>query len=198
MPKDRLLAYTDAVLAIILTIMVIEFKVPHTPDWSALYELRSMFSAYILSFIYLTIYWNNHHHVFQNVKSISGRILWRNSLLLFALSLIPFATAWMEENHFAENTVVFYGIVLLFVSLSFNSLLQRIRKNEDKDSILRKILERDRKGKASIILYVLGIIISFFSGNLGFIAYLLAALIWIVPDRRMERLFFFSAKKEAS
>lgn len=130
MTKERLLAYTDAVIAIIITIMVLEFKAPHSASWQALYELRHMFLAYVLSFAYLTIYWNNHHHTFHNVHKVSSGVLWSNSILLFFLSLIPFATAWMAENHFEINTVVAYGVLLLLCALSYMLIIHKLKKLE--------------------------------------------------------------------
>ncbi len=130
MSKERLLAYTDAVLAIIVTIMVLEFKVPHGDSWHALYELRYVFMAYLLSFAYLTIYWNNHHHMFQVISKISSSTLWTNNLLLFCLSLIPFSSARMAENHFAQNTVILYGMLLLASAVCYLLIVQSLKANE--------------------------------------------------------------------
>lgn len=126
MTKERLLAYTDAIIAIIITIMVLEFKTPHTADWGALYEMRHIFMAYILSFVFLSIYWNNHHHTFQVIEKINGKTLWVNNLFIFFLSLIPFTTAWMAENHFASNTIIAYGVILLACALCYTFLIKNL------------------------------------------------------------------------
>lgn len=189
MTKERLLAYTDAVLAIIITIMVLEFRPPHTADWHALYELRHMFLAYILSFAYLTIYWNNHHHTFQNIHKIGSGVLWANSILLFFLSLIPFTTAWMAENHFAVNTVVSYWILLLLCALSYTLIISKLKKLEWPHSAFTKAIDKDMKGKISVVLYLFGTICSFWFPMVGLAAFTVVACMWFIPDTRMEKIF---------
>jgi uncharacterized membrane protein len=150
MSKERLLAYTDAVIAIIITIMVLEMKTPHGSSWETLYEMRHIFIAYVLSFMYLTIYWHNHHHMFQPIRKITGITLWGNSIMLFALSLVPFATSWMSENYFETNTVVLYGVILLVAAASYYHLSNTLRASEGENSAFAKALDKDRKGKASL------------------------------------------------
>lgn len=191
MPKERLLAYTDAVIAIIITIMVLEFKIPHTSDRAALYELRHLLLAYILSFTYLSIYRNNHHHMFHVIHKVHGNTLWLNSMLLFFLSLIPFCSWWMSENHFAVNTVVAYGIILLCCALSYTTITHSLKQSEWHDSAFTKAINKDRKGKLSIIVYIIGIIISFIHPYAWLIAYTLVALMWFIPDTRMEKAMKF-------
>lgn len=187
MPKERLLAYTDAVIAIIVTIMVLELKAPHESSWTVLYEMRHTFIAYIISFMYLTIYWNNHHHMFQPIRKVTGKTLWANSIILFALSLVPFATSWMAENHFETNTVVFYGIILLWGAASYYHLSNTLRVSEGEQSAFAKALDKDRKAKTSLWLYIVGTIISFWYPVIGLIIFGIVALIWFIPDRRMEK-----------
>ncbi len=187
MSKERLLAYTDAVIAIIITIMVLEMKTPHGSSWHILYEMRHIFIAYVLSFVYLTIYWHNHHHMFQPIRKITGKTLWGNSIMLFALSLVPFATSWMAENHFDTNTVVLYGIVLLLAAASYYHLSNTLRANEGENSAFAKALDKDRKGKASLLLYIIGTASSFIYPMIGLIIFGIVALMWFIPDRRMEK-----------
>ncbi len=187
MSKERLLAYTDAVLAIIITIMVLEFNVPHGSDRSDLFALRYIFLAYLLSFSYLTIYRNNHHHMFQVIKKISSSTLWTNSLLLFFLSLIPFSSAWMAENHFAVNTVMVYGALLIVCAVCYFLIVQSLKSNEWFDSKFSKAIDKDRKGKWSIVVYIIGMLLTYFvSPFVGLICFFLVALGWIIPDRKME------------
>lgn len=188
MSKERLLAYTDAVLAIIITIMVLEFNVPHGSNRSDLFALRYIFLAYLLSFSYLTIYRNNHHHMFQVIKKISSYTLWTNSLLLFFLSLIPFSSAWMAENHFAVNTVMVYGALLFACAVCYFLIVQSLKSNEWFDSKFSKVIDKDRKGKWSIVVYIIGMLLTYFvSPFVGLICFFLVALGWIIPDRRMEK-----------
>ncbi len=161
MTKNRLEAFSDGVLAIIITIMVLELKVPHGTDLAALQPVIPFFIAYILSFIYLGIYWNNHHHMLHTVKYVSGGILWANLHLLFWLSLIPFTTGWMAENHFAELPIALYGVNLLMAAISYFILQTIILKLHGPDSLLKKAIGHDLKGKASPILYIAAIILSF-------------------------------------
>lgn len=155
MTKERLLAYTDAIIAIIITIMVLEFKVPHAAEWSALYELRYVFISYIMSFVFLSIYWNNHHHGFQVVEKINGNTLWANNALIFSLSLVPFVTAWMAENHFERNTVIAYGSVLTLCAISYTLIFRNLITLHGPNSKIAKAIEKDKKGKVSLALYIL-------------------------------------------
>ncbi|MBU3821558.1 DUF1211 domain-containing protein [Flavobacteriaceae bacterium XHP0103] len=187
MTKGRLEAFTDGVLAIIITIMVLELKVPHGGEFEDLKPLLPVFLSYILSFIYLAIYWNNHHHMMQTVKHVTGGILWANMHLLFWLSLIPFVTGWMGENHFTAASAFLYGIILLGAAIAYFILQFLIIKSHGKDSILAKALGRDIKGKVSPVLYVLGIITSFINVGISGAIYILVAIIWLIPDRRIEK-----------
>jgi uncharacterized membrane protein len=187
MTKGRLEAFTDGVLAIIITIMVLELKVPHGGDFEDLKPLFPVFVSYILSFIYLAIYWNNHHHMMQTVKHVTGKILWANMHLLFWLSLVPFVTGWMGENHFTSASIFLYGIILLGAAIAYFILQSLIIKDHGKDSILAKALGKDLKGKGSPILYILGILSSFFNVWLSGSFYILVAIIWLIPDSRIEK-----------
>lgn len=187
MTKGRLEAFTDGVLAIIITIMVLELKVPHGGDFEALLPLIPVLGSYILSFIYLAIYWNNHHHMLHTVKHVNGGILWANLHMLFWLSLIPFVTGWMGENEFTTATVFSYGIVLLMAAIAYWILQRLIIKSHGKDSILAKALGKNTKGNISPILYIIGIACSFYSVWISGAIYILVAIMWLVPDRRIER-----------
>ena len=188
MNKGRLEAFSDGVLAIIITIMVLEIKVPHgSDDFNALIPLLPVFLSYILSFIYIGIYWNNHHHMLHGTQKISGSILWANLHLLFWLSLVPFVTAWMGENHFAYSTLALYGFVLFMAAISYTILQQMIIKTNGKDSLLSIAVGKDLKGKISIVLYVIAIPVSFFIPVIAASLYILVALIWLIPDKRIER-----------
>lgn len=192
MTKNRLEAFSDGVLAIIITIMVLELKVPHGTELKDLAPLYPYFSSYVLSFIYLGIYWNNHHHMLHTVKHVSGGILWANMHLLFWLSLVPFTTGWMAENHFAPLTLTLYGFDLLMAAIAYFILQSMILKLHGSESLLKKAIGNDIKGKASPILYIAGIILSFFdisqwaAGGL----YVLVALIWLIPDKRIEKTIY--------
>jgi len=187
MGKGRLEAFSDGVLAIIITIMVLELKVPHGADLSALLPLLPVFLSYVLSFIYVGIYWNNHHHLLHAAKRVSGGVLWANLNLLFWLSLLPFATGWMGENHFAALPSAAYGVVLLMAALSYYLLQSCIIAIEGPHAVLRQALGADWKGKLSPLMYLAGIAASFALPWLGQSLYVLAALMWLVPDRRIER-----------
>lgn len=187
MTKGRLEAFTDGVLAIIITIMVLELKVPHGGDFADLKSLLPVFFSYVLSFIYLAIYWNNHHHMMQTVKHVTGTILWANMHLLFWLSLIPFVTGWMGENHFTNASVFLYGMILLAAAIAYFILQNLIIKSHGDNSILKKALGKDLKGKISPVLYVLGILSSFMSVWISGILYVLVAIMWLIPDRRIEK-----------
>ncbi|HTJ56211.1 MAG TPA: TMEM175 family protein [Devosiaceae bacterium] len=186
MGSGRLEAFSDGVLAIIITIMVLELHPPHSPDLASLLQVAPPLLSYILSFTYVAIYWNNHHHMFQTVTSVDGSILWGNNLLLFCLSLIPFATQWMGENHFEGLPVAFYGLVLLLAALAY-FLLERLIIRHGKNSTLAAALGPDWKGKISPWLYAAGIGLAFVNAVISQILYVAVALIWLVPDRRIER-----------
>ena len=188
MGKSRLEAFSDGVIAIIITIMVLELKVPHGEDFDALKPLLPGFLSYVLSFVYLGIYWNNHHHMLHTVQQVSGPILWANLHLLFWLSLIPVTTGWMGENHFAAAPCATYGFVLLMAALAYYALQQVIIASQGQSSVLRTAVGRDWKGKLSPVLYVLAIPASFWSGWLAAGVYVFVALVWLVPDRRIERV----------
>ena len=188
MGKTRLEAFSDGVLAIIITIMVLELKVPHDPSAAALLGLLPVFLSYVLSFIYVGIYWNNHHHMLHLCSRVTGPILWANLHLLFWLSLLPFATGWMGENHFAALPSAFYGVVLLASAIAYYVLQQTIVASQGERSVLRQAVGGDWKGKASPLLYVVGIGLSSVNVWLAQAAYVLVALIWLVPDKRIERV----------
>ena len=187
MTKGRLEAFSDGVLAIIITIMVLEMKVPHGADWPALSSVVPVFLSYILSFIYLGIHWNNHHHLFAATRRIGSSVMWANLHLLFWLSLIPFVTGWMGENHFAPVPTALYGIVLLLAAVAYWILQGRILAREPTDSKLRLELGLDLKGKLSPLLYLLGIVAAFWQPWIAGAFYVLVACLWLVPDRRIER-----------
>jgi len=184
--KGRLEAFSDGVIAIIITIMVLEMKVPHDPTFRGLAGLLPVFLSYVLSFIYVGIYWNNHHHMLHATSKVSGSVLWANLHLLFWLSLFPFVTGWMGENHFAPLPTAIYGVVLLAAAIAYWILQQRIIAAEGESSRLRRAIGRDWKGKASPLLYLVAIAITFVSAGLAQAIYVLVALIWLVPDRRIE------------
>jgi uncharacterized membrane protein len=186
MGKNRLEAFSDGVIAILITIMVLELKVPHGTAWSDLQPLVPVVASYTLSFIYLGIYWNNHHHMLHVTHRIDGAILWANLHLLFWLSLVPFTTAWMGENHFDYIPTTVYGVVLLMAAIAYYILQSLIIRREGPDSLLAKAVGRDKKGKISPILYILAIAASFISPWVAQAFYLLVAIIWLVPDRRIE------------
>ena len=187
MGKGRLEAFSDGVLAIIITIMVLEMKVPHGEDLAALAPVAPVFLSYVLSFVYLGIYWNNHHHMLHTVKTVSGGVLWSNLHLLFWLSLFPFATGFMGENHFAATPSALYGVVLLGAAIAYFILQQTIIRSQGKDSVLRAAVGRDWKGKVSPAVYVLGIASTFVVPWVAEVLYVIVALMWLVPDRRIER-----------
>lgn len=189
MNKNRLEAFSDGVLAIIITIMVLEFKVPDSVDYEAIRPLLHKFISYVLSFIYVGIYWNNHHHMMHTVKRVNGKILWANLHLLFWLSLIPFATAWIGEHHFAPFPMMFYGIILLMNGIAYSILQGIIVKHHGKDSLLSKAIGNDRKGKASVVLYVIAVLISHKFTIAAGVIYILVAMMWLAPDKRIERVF---------
>ena len=187
MNKTRLEAFSDAVIAIILTIMVLELKVPHGTNLEALRPLLPVFLSYVLSFVYLGIYWNNHHHMFQAVQKINGKVLWANLHLLFWLSLVPFVTGWMGENHFDSLPTAVYGFVLLCAAISY-TILQTVlvRHGKSENSLLGAAVGTDLKGKISMAAYVTAIPLAFWNEWLSDIIYVAIAIVWLVPDRRIE------------
>jgi uncharacterized membrane protein len=188
MTKGRLEAFSDGVIAVIITIMVLELKVPHSADAAALAPLGATFLSYVLSFIFIAIYWNNHHHLLHAVHHVTGGTLWANMHLLFWLSLVPFTTGWMDENHFAPITVAAYGAVLLFAGIAYFILTRVLLATHGQDSLLAKALGSDFKGKVSVVLYAIAIPLAFWQTWLSLGLYILVALMWLVPDRRFERL----------
>ncbi|MVN75488.1 DUF1211 domain-containing protein [Hymenobacter sp. HMF4947] len=196
MQKGRLEAFSDGVLAIILTIMVLELKVPHGSNFAAMRPLLPIFLSYVLSFIYVGIYWNNHHHLLSSSRQVNGGVLWANLHLLFWLSLTPFATGWMGENHFAPATLAVYGGVLLGSAVAYFLLQNRlIAVNGGPDSPLAHAVGHDWKGKLSPVLYLVGIVSSFWLPWLAGTTYVAVALIWLVPDPRIERTLHASPKQ---
>lgn len=187
MQKNRLEAFSDGVLAIIITIMVLEIKVPHGQELKDIVPLIPVFLSYVLSFVYVGIYWNNHHHMMHTVHHVNGSILWANLHLLFWLSLIPFVTGWMGENHFGTLTLSMYGFVLLMSAIAYFILQRIIIKSQGENSVLAKAVGKDLKGKTSPILYSLGIIFSWINPVVAGIIYVLVALMWLIPDKRIER-----------
>jgi uncharacterized membrane protein len=186
MNKERLTAFSDGVIAIIITIMVLELKAPHGDDWTALTKLVPTFLSYVLSFLYVAIYWNNHHHLLQASPRVNGTILWANMHLLFWLSLIPFATAWMGENHYARLPTALYGVALLMPAVAYYLLQLAIVGLHGREGALGKALGRDLKGKISPVLYLIAFAVAFFEPRLSQAIYVAVALMWLIPDRRIE------------
>ncbi len=187
MTKSRLEAFSDGVIAIIITIMVLELKVPHGATLDDISPLLPVFLSYVLSFVYVGIYWNNHHHMLHAARRVSGGVLWANLHLLFWLSLFPFVTGWMGENHFTRVPTLAYGGVLLCAAVSYYVLQGRILACEGNDSVLARAVGSDLKGKGSIVLYVCAIALAFVTPWIAHSIYVLVALLWLVPDRRIER-----------
>jgi uncharacterized membrane protein len=187
MTKGRLEAFSDGVLAVIITIMVLELKVPEGSDWANLKPLIPKFLAYIFSFIYIGIYWNNHHHLFQAVKKVNGSILWANLHLLFWLSLMPAATEWIGDTHFAKNPVSIYGIGLIMCAIAYTIMENLIIKNEGENSTLKEAIHSKFKEYVSILFYILGFSTSFFYPYIAIGFYYIVALIWLIPDKRIEK-----------
>jgi uncharacterized membrane protein len=187
MTRNRLEAFSDGVIAIIITIMVLELRVPLGASFSALRPLAPVFLSYVLSFVFIGIYWSNHHHLLQVVEHVNGRVLWANLHLLFWLSLTPFVTAWMGENHFAESPVALYGVVLLCSAIAYFILTRALLSIHTRDSLLAIALGADFKGKISVVIYAVAIPLAFFRWWLAYGLYVLVAVMWLVPDRRIER-----------
>ena len=188
MKTTRLEAFSDGVLAIIITIMVLELKVPHEPDLASLTALTPVFLSYALSFIYIGIYWNNHHHMLHASHRVTGGMLWANLHLLFWLSLVPFTTGWMGENHFAPAPSALYGVVLLMAAIAYYILQQTIIASQGRDSLLKKAVGSDWKGKLSPVVYAVAIPMAFWSSWVSQALYVFVAMIWLVPDRRIEHV----------
>jgi uncharacterized membrane protein len=186
MTKGRLEAFSDGVMAVIITIMVLELKVPHGTDWAALREIAPIFLVYVLSFAFIGIYWNNHHHMLHATDHINGKILWANLHLLFWLSLVPFATGWMGENHFAPLPTALYGAVMLGAGLAYTLLQAFIVAHQGPESKLARAVGGDMKGKASALLYLAAIPLAFLHQSISHVIYVFVALLWFVPDRRIE------------
>jgi uncharacterized membrane protein len=187
MEKGRMEAFSDGVIAVIITIMVLEMKVPHGEDPTALLPLIPVFVSYVLSYVYVGIYWNNHHHMLHAARTVNGPILWANLHLLFWLSLIPFVTGWMGENHFAEIPVALYGAVLLMSAIAYYLLSRCLIAHEGRESMLGRAVKEDFKGRISVVIYLAAIPLSFLNRWLALGLYALVAFLWFVPDRRIER-----------
>jgi uncharacterized membrane protein len=187
MAKGRVEAFSDGVIAIIITIMVLELRVPNSDSVKALEPLLPVFLSYVLSFVYVGIYWNNHHHMLNACTVVTGTMLWTNLHLLFWLSLFPFATAWMGENHFGAAPTALYGVVLLMAAIAYLLLQQAIIRAQGQDSILKKAVGRDRKGKVSAVLYLVAIVVALRSPRIADAVFVAVALIWLIPDRRIEK-----------
>ena len=187
MGRGRLEAFSDGVIAILITIMVLELRVPHSTDPAALLPLLPVFLTYVLSFVYLGIYWNNHHHMLQATERVTGAILWANLHLLFWLSLIPFVTGWMGENHFAPAPTALYGVVLLMTAIAYLILQRTIIVDQGENSILARAIGGDEKGKISLVIYVAAIPLAFWDEQASQALYVFVALMWFVPDRRIVR-----------
>lgn len=187
MNKGRLEAFSDGVMAIIITIMVLELKVPHDANFAALQPLIPVFLSYVLSFIYIGIYWNNHHHLFQAVRQVNGKVLWANLHLLFWLSLFPFVTGWAGENNFATVPVACYGVVLFCAAIAYYILTRTLISHHGKDSTLAVALGSDFKGKISVVIYAVAILLAVIAPWLACLLYTAVAILWLIPDRRIER-----------
>lgn len=194
MGKGRLEAFSDGVLAIIITIMVLELKVPHGESLAALRPLLPVLASYVLSFVYVGIYWNNHHHLLHTCTHVTGLVLWANLHLLFWLSLLPFATGWMGENHYAALPTMAYGVVLLMAAIAYWLLQQALLAAEGQTATLRRALGSDWKGKLSPLIYLLAIACAYYAPSLAQLGYVTVALIWIIPDRRIERVLKVSER----
>jgi uncharacterized membrane protein len=186
MDKARLEAFSDGVVAILITIMVLELKIPHGTDWASLRPLIPVFLTYVLSFIYIAIYWNNHHHMLHVTDQVNGKILWANMHLLFWLSLVPFVTGWMGENHFAPLPTAVYGVILLLASIAYYILQRLIISQQGPDSKLKAAIGTDIKGKISPVIYLVAIPLAFAHQWISEVLYVLVALMWLIPDRRIE------------
>ena len=196
MLKERLTAFSDGVIAIIITIMVLELKAPHGSDWMALLPLAPTFIAYGLSFAYIAIYWNNHHHLLQATHRVNGAILWANTHLLFWLSLVPFSTAWLSETHFAEAPAALYGITLLLPAIAYFMLSRTLIRSGALDQNVADAIGADMKGKISLAFYCCGVLVAFVQPYAAMALYAVVAMIWLVPDRRIESRIDAGAENE--
>jgi uncharacterized membrane protein len=187
MGKGRLEAFSDGVLAIIITVMLLEIKIPHEDDIHSLKPLLPVFLSYILSFVYVGIYWNNHHHMMFTAKHVNGRILWANTHLLFWLSLVPFASGWMGENHFTKWPVIIYGIILMMSGVAYYILSQALIRLHGKSSTLALAVGEDKKGILSVVIYIIAIAFAFIDSRISLILYAVVAAMWLIPDRRIEK-----------
>lgn len=188
MSKGRVEAFSDGVIAILITIMVLELRVPETTDWAALRDLAPTFFSYVLSFIFLGIYWNNHHHLWHVATAVNGKILWANLHLLFWLSLVPFATGWMGEHNFARLPVALYGVVLWMSAVAYYILVRALIARHGNDSLLAIAIGNDFKGKISLVLYAAAVISTFISPAISMALYVVVAVIWLIPDSRIEKV----------
>lgn len=195
MRQERLTAFSDGVIAIIITIMVLELKTPHGDDWRALTALAPVFLSYVLSFLYVAIYWNNHHHLLQTNARVTGGVLWANMHLLFWLSLIPFATGWLGENYYAPAPVALYGVALFMPAVAYHVLQRAIIRVQGADGPLAKALGRDVKGKLSLLLYLAAVTLAFIAPWMSEAIYVAVALMWLIPDRRIERTLASSERE---
>ncbi|WP_462264487.1 TMEM175 family protein [Mucilaginibacter sp.] len=190
MKKNRLEAFSDGVFAIIITIMVLELKVPHGDHLADLVPILPRFMSYMLSFVYVGIYWNNHHHMIYAAGKVSGMVLWANLNLLFWLSLVPFVTDWLGESHFTRWPVVLYGVVLLLCGAAYTVLARLLMQMAGKDSVITRAFGKDLKGALSVLLYLLAVGLAFVNTAISMAIYILVALMWFIPDRRVERILF--------
>ena len=188
MGKNRMEAFSDGVIAVLITIMVLEMKVPHGETFAALQPVLPVFMSYVLSFVYIGIYWNNHHHMLHAVHKVSGPMLWANLHLLFWLSLVPFATGWMGENHFTALPTALYGAVLLMSGAAYKTLQELIIASQGPESLLKKAVGSDRKGIISVVIYAVAIPLAFWYAWLSLALYVLVAVVWFIPDKRIERV----------
>ena len=187
MEKGRLEAFSDGVIAIIITIMVLELKIPKDAHIESLHELIPVLFSYVLSFVYVGIYWNNHHHMMFTAKHVNGRILWANTHLLFWLSLVPFASGWMGENHFTKWPVIIYGIILMMAGVAYYILSQALIRLHGKSSTLALAVGEDKKGILSVVIYIIAIAFAFIDSRISLILYAVVAAMWLIPDRRIEK-----------
>ncbi len=187
MGKGRLEAFSDGVMAIIITIMVLEMKVPHGDNWESLRPLYPVFLSYVLSFIYIAIYWNNHHHLMHATHKINGKVMWANNHLLFWLSLMPFASGWMGENHFTALPTALFGVVLFMAGVAYYILEQSLLHLHGAQSTLAKAVGKDKKGQLSVLIYAIAIGLSFVKGEASLGLYTLVAIMWLIPDKRIEQ-----------
>ncbi len=187
MGKSRIEAFSDGVIAIIITIMVLEMKVPHGDEWQNLAPLFPVFISYLLSFLNVAIYWNNHHHLFHAARNVNSKVLWANIHLLFWLSLFPFVTGWMGENHFTTLPIILYGVILLMAGVAYYILSQALIQLHGKESTLAIAVGKDKKGIISVVIYLLAIFLSLINGYIGLVLYAIVAAMWLIPDQRIEK-----------